>query len=125
MKVAPKILLLCVPFILLAMLTLIVTLGNFSALFVALFSNMREYCSRHNSAESLLIANFLIMPVYLVKLSLWLFIRNRMKNRKWYFQLKSTAKIGLSFNHFMIMSVVAYPISFVVCVVLPCLSIKY
>ena len=125
MRVAPKILIICISFVFLALLTLFVTLANFSVLFEALFSSMHEYCSRNNSTESLLIPNFIVMPVYLVQLSLWLFIQKRMKDRKEYFQLKRTSKIGLSFNNFMVISIVTYPISLLLCVVLPCIFIAY
>lgn len=113
-------------YLLLATLVLIVSLGNFSGLFEALFSGVRGYCSRNSSSESLLIANFLIFPLYLFKLGLVFFIQNKVKkNIKAYSYFSYDSKIGIYFNRVKLVLILFYPISFLLGVILPCAFITY
>ncbi len=121
MNIKPKIVITSALYLLLAILVLIVSLGNLSSLSEALFYGVHDYCSRNSSSESLLIANFLILPLYIFKLVLVFFVRDRVrKNIKEYSCFSYTTKIGTYFNRVKLALIFLYPISLLLGVVLPC-----
>jgi len=113
-------------YLVLAALVLLISLGNFSGLFEALFNDAHIYCSRNNAAESLIIGNFLVAPLYILMLALILFIRNRVnKNSSGYSFFSDATKTGNYFNKLKLVISFIYPISLLFGLLIPCVLVTY